>query len=90
MSAPAADFDPAAFVKGLTDEHKEAVLIAIVQEVLALYPNSGYIPLYAAGGEMIASIQTLSAAKALFDKHGPKLTPEERAEISERAKNPGN
>ena len=88
MSATTA-ISPVEFVKGLSDEEKEAVLMTIVGEVLALYPNSGAIPLYAADGNVVAFLQTLAGAQAMFDRHGPKLTPEERAEISERARDPG-
>lgn len=89
MSAPAADFSAAEFVKTLSDEHKEAVFVAILGEVLAFSPNSEMIPLYAADKTLLAHILTLKGSQTLFDKYGPKLTPEERAEISERVRNPG-
>jgi hypothetical protein len=89
MTAPAADFSAAAFVKTLSDEQKEAVFYAILEEVLAFCPNSEMIPLYAADKRLLAHILTLKGSQTLFDKHGPKLSPEERAEIRERAKNSG-
>jgi hypothetical protein len=76
MSAAAADFSAAEFVKGLTDEQKEAVLYAIVREVLAVYPKSTVIPLHPEGEELMAHILTPAGLKTLRDGDGWRHLPE--------------
>lgn len=79
MSAPTAEkaaFSAAEFVKGLTDEQKEAVLYAIVREVLAVYPKSTVVPLHPEGEELMAHILTPTGSKQLLDGDGWRYLPE--------------
>jgi hypothetical protein len=76
MSAPAADFDPAAFVKGLTDEQKDEVFFAIVREVLGVYSRSGSIPIQPDGEELLGHLLTPLGVRELTAKYGPECLPE--------------
>jgi hypothetical protein len=76
MAAPAADFSAAEFVKGLTDEQKEAVFDAILGELLATDPEGTVIPIHPEGGELMAYILTLRGAKRLLDGEGWRHLPE--------------
>lgn len=76
MSAPAAPFSAPEFVKTLSDEQKEAVFYAILNEVLAADPEGTVIPLHPEGGELIAHILTTRGSKRLLEGEGWRFLPE--------------
>jgi hypothetical protein len=61
MSAAAADFSAAEFVKTLTDEQKEAVFLALAEEGVAAGPEPFAVPLTKGGGPVFGYL--LSAAE---------------------------
>jgi hypothetical protein len=79
MTTPAAElpaFSAAEFVKGLTDEQKEAVFNALFAEVLAVDPEGTVIPVHPEGGELMGHILTIRGSKRLLDGEGWKYLPE--------------
>ncbi len=89
-SRPAVDptADPVAFVRALPDEQQEAVFVSILKELIEINGGKGYIPVEYAG-EWLGYFVPPAAAKAQFDRYGPKLSPERLAEIQYAAANPG-
>ncbi len=88
MSAPTAEspaFSAAEFVKGLTDEQKEAVFFAIVKEALAVYPRSGSIPIQPEGEELLGHLLTPLGVRELTAKYGAGCLPEWEVPPSERS-----
>jgi hypothetical protein len=88
MTAPTA-FSVAEFVKGLTDEQKEAVLYAIVREVLAVYPECTVIPLHPEGEELMAHVLTPAGLKTLRDGEGWRYLPEILVPVRHAPREPG-
>ncbi len=76
MTAAAEPFSAAEFVNTLSDEQKEAVLYAIVREVLAVEPESDVIPLHPEGGELLGHLLTTRGSKRLLDGDGWRHLPE--------------
>ena len=84
MSAPAADFDPAAFVKDLTDEQKEAVFYAILKEVLADATEYETMPLSEDDGPTLAYLLTTKEYDTLREKYGFPLYRDATEEMAKR------
>jgi hypothetical protein len=85
--APASAAD---YVRALSDEEKGHVLIALLRELIEINGGGkGLIPIDTPEGESLGYYVPPKAAAARFEAYGPKFTPEERAELLERLKNPG-
>ena len=80
---------PVEYVRGLPPEDKEAIFLAILREVIAYNGGKGLIPIDTPEGESLGYYVPPEAAKARFELYGPKLTPEDVAELKERVRNPG-
>lgn len=65
-----APFAAVEFVKGLTDEQKEAVFYAILKEVLADGPEYDTMPLAEDDGPTLAYLLTAKEYDALREKYG--------------------
>jgi len=90
LSPPAhpADVDVVGYVRGLPDDQQEAVFVAILKAIIADSGGKGYIPVEWEG-EWLGYFVPPAAAQELFDRYGPKLSPERLAEIQHAAANPG-
>ena len=89
MTAAAEPFSAAEFVNTLSDEQKEAVLYAIVREVLAVYPKCTVIPLHPEGEELMAHILTPHGMKTLRDGDGWRYLPEILVPVQHAPREPG-
>jgi hypothetical protein len=94
MSATAAPqprppLDPVAFVAGLADRDKHALLLALLREAIDLNGETGPIPIDDGAGQMFGYYVPQKAAEAIYETHGPKLTEAEEEEIDRRLANPG-
>lgn len=78
------------YVRALSDEDKELVLVALLRELIAVYGGGkGLIPIDTPEGESLGYYVPPLAAEARFKLYGPKLTPEDEAELARRVANPG-
>jgi hypothetical protein len=86
---PRPPLDPAAFVAGLADADKHAVLLALLREALALNGDTGLIPIDDETGCPFGYYVPPKAADEIYKAHGPKFTEAEEEEIDRRLANPG-
>lgn len=78
------------YVRGLSEEEKGHVLIALLRELIQVNGGGkGLIPIDTPEGESLGYYVPPKAAQARFETHGPKLAPEREAELARRLKNPG-
>ena len=80
--------DAVEFVRGLPDECREAIFLDILKEILSIHDGGALIPIHA-GEEYLGTFYPPAAVQYLFDKYGPKLTPEREAEVQHAIDNPG-
>jgi hypothetical protein len=80
MSAP----NPVEYVRELPPEDQEAVLMFLLKELIRINGGNGLIPFETEDGQSMGYYTPPAAAAYLFEKYGPKLTPEREAEIAER------
>ena len=69
MSANAAPFSAAEFVRTLSDEQKEAVFYAILEEVMAANPEEGFVALGKGDGPITAFLVSAPELYALHEKY---------------------
>ena len=81
MSTPTA----VEYVRSLSPDDQEAVLLFLLKELIRIYGGNGLIP-FAFESEQMGYYVPPKAADWLFEKYGPKLTPEREAELAERLK----
>jgi hypothetical protein len=79
---------PVEYVGGLPVEDQEAILFFLVRELVAANGETGWIPVTAPDGHL-GSFLPAKAEQERFDRLGPTLTPEERAEMRRRIDHPG-
>lgn len=80
---------PVEYVRALPPEDKEDILILLIREMIAYNGPSGLIAIDTPEGESLGYYVPPKAADARFELYGPKLTPEDVAELKERIQNPG-
>lgn len=85
-AAPA--FDAAAFVRGLSPDAQEAVLVELVREVLRVNGPCGPLPIVAADGEFLGCFQSPAAVEAQLARAGPPLAGGQEA-VDRYLANPG-
>jgi len=78
---------PVEYVAGLPVQDQEAILFYLVKEMVRENGECGWIPVAAPDGHL-GSFLPAKAEQERFERHVPKLTPEENAELRRRAKNP--
>ncbi len=89
-SANGTAVSPVEYVRGLSDNDKGHVLIALLRELIEIHGGGkGLISIDTPEGESLGYYVPPLAAEARFKLYGPKLTPEDEAELSRRRKNPG-
>jgi hypothetical protein len=71
------------YVRELPPDDQEAVLRFLLKELIRINGGEGLIP-FTFDGEPMGYYVPPKAAEFLFEKYGPKLTPEREAEIAER------
>ena len=77
-------------VRALPDHVREAIFIDLLKEVIRENGNGeGLVDMTTPQGEFLGTLYPPKAVQFLYDKYGPKLTPEEKAEIQRRIENPG-
>lgn len=81
--------DPIEFVRGLRPEDQEAVLLYLLKEVTRIDGGNGLIPFQTDNGEPMGYYVPPKVAAEQFAKSGPRLTPEQRAEVQRRIDQPG-
>lgn len=75
----------AEYVRALSDEEKGHVLIALLRELIEINGGGkGLIPIDTPEGESLGYFVPPLAARARFEKYGPKLTPERERELARR------
>jgi hypothetical protein len=78
------------YVRSLSDDDKGHVLIALLRELIEVNGGGkGLISIDTPEGESLGYYVPPKAAQARFEMYGPKLTPEDKAELARRRKNPG-
>ena len=78
------------YVRALSDDDKGHVLIALLRELIEVNGGGkGLIPIDTFEGESLGYYVPPLAAQAEAEAVLPKLTPERRAELDRRLKNPG-
>jgi hypothetical protein len=78
------------YVRALSDEEKGRVLIALLQELIAINGGGkGLISIDTPEGESLGYYVPPLAAQARAEAYLPKFTPEEEAELARRLANPG-
>src|SRR5437763_328859 len=80
---------PVEYVGRLPDEEKGHVLVALLRELIAINGGKGLIPIHTPEGESLGYYVPPLAADAEAEAVVPKLSPERRAELDRRRKNPG-
>jgi len=80
---------PVEYALGLPDEDKQRVFCALLKELIELEGGSALIPITNESGDWLGYHVSPKAAEVLFEKYGPKLSPERMAEVEERFRNPG-
>ncbi len=80
---------PVEYALGLSDEDKQRVFCALLKELIELEGGSGLIPITNDADEWLGYHVPPKGAEALFERYGPKLSPERMAEVEERFRNPG-
>jgi hypothetical protein len=71
------------YVRALSPDDQEAVFLYLLKELIRVNGGDGLIPI-ASDTEQLGYYVPPKAADWLFEKYGPKLTPEREAEIAER------
>ena len=91
MTAPPLDSPAAAaaFVATLPDDGKQCLLVALLEEAIALTGGNGLISVQTLDGKDLGYYVPPKAADARFELYGPKLTAEEVEEYARRVRNPG-
>jgi len=91
MTAPPLDTPAAAtaFVGTLTDDAKQCLLVALLEDAIALTGGDGLISVQTHDGKSLGYYVPPKAADARFELYGPKLTAEELEEYARRIRNPG-
>lgn len=75
-------------VRALPDDVREAIFIDILKDLVSINGGEGLIPITSAG-EYLGTFYPPKAVQYLFDKYGPKLAPEEQAEVQHAVDHPG-
>ena len=78
---------PVEYVSRLTGDDQEAIFFYLVRELIRDSAPAEMIPL-ADGAEQLGYLLTVQGAQAQFERYGPKLTAEDRAELQRRLDNP--
>lgn len=78
-----APVSPVEYVRGLSPEDKDRVLVALLKEAIEIQGGRGLIPIYD-GDEDLGYYVPPAAADERFRLYGPKFTPEQWAEIDAR------
>lgn len=89
-AVPTAAPSPTEYVRSLSPEDKQAVFLVLLREALALNGDTGLLPIDELDGTPFGYYVPPKAAAAIFEKYGPKLTPEEDAEMLRRTLTPGD
>ena len=77
------------FVRNLPPDAKEAVFVDLLKEIIRENgTDEGLIPINTAEG-VLGVFYPPKALDHLFEMYGPKLTPDDDAEIQRRIDNPG-
>jgi hypothetical protein len=71
------------YVRALSPDDQEAVFLYLLKELIRINGGNGLIPI-SSDTEQLGYYVPPKAADHLFEKYGPKLTPEREAEIAER------
>lgn len=88
-AAPTPTTDPVEFVRSLPPHDQEAVLLYLLREVTRIDGGNGLIPFQTDDGEPMGYYVPPKVAAEQFEKHGPRLTPEQRAGVQRRIDQPG-
>ena len=78
---------PVEYVSRLTGDDQEAIFFYLVRELIRENGEYGWIPI-ATDTEHFGSFLPAKGERELFERRGPKLTEEERAELQRRMDNP--
>lgn len=76
------------YVRSLSPDDQEAVLTFLLKELIRINGGEGLIP-FSFESEQLGYYVPPKAAEYLFEKYGPKLTPEREVEIQRVIDNPG-
>lgn len=77
------------YVRALSPDDQEAIFVYLLKELIRMNGGEGLIPLETENGEPMGYYVPPKVAAEEFEKRGPKLTAEQRAEIQRRIDNPG-
>lgn len=86
--ATAAPTNVAEYVRSLSDQDKEAAMLALIDEYLRIRGGKYTTVLWKPQGELLAYLVPPAAAEASLRVTIPKLTPEERERTNEALANP--